>query len=301
MKINSFFYQLKQGFLNIHRNRLFSLASIATIAASIFIFGIFYSLVANFQYTLNDAQTNLAVTVFFDDDIDDAMIQTIGDEIQARPEVDRIHYTSAEEAWENFKTEYLGEYEYLADGFSDNPLANSASYEVYLKDASQQQELVDYISSLDGVRQVNRSEDAAASLSGAARLVGYISVAVIIVLLAVSIFLIMNTVIIGITVRKEEISIMKYIGATDGFVNAPFFVEGITIGVIGSIIPMIIEYFLYNGAVDFVQNKFAMLNNILRFMSTAQLFRVLLPVALLLGVVIGLLGTFFAVRRHTNV
>ncbi len=301
MKINSFFYQLKQGFLNIHRNRLFSLASIATIAASIFIFGIFYSLVANFQYTLKDAQTNLAVTVFFNDDADDATIQSIGDKIQARPEVDRIHFTSAEEAWENFKTEYLGEYEYLADGFSDNPLANSASYEVYLKDASQQQELVDYISSLDGVRQVNRSEDAAASLSGAARLVGYISVAVIIVLLAVSIFLIMNTIIIGITVRKEEISIMKYIGATDGFVNAPFFVEGITIGVIGSIIPMIIEYFIYNGAVDFVRDKFAMLNNILRFMSTAQLFRVLLPVALLLGVVIGLLGTFFAVRRHTNV
>lgn len=301
MKINSFFYQLKQGLKNIKRNSLFSLASIATIAASIFIFGIFYSLLANFQYTLKGAESNIAVTVFFDDGLDDDSIQRIGDEISARPEVDRIHYTSADEAWENFKSTYLGDYEYLADGFSDNPLAHSASYEVYLKDASQQSQLVDYIKSLDGVRQVNRSEDAAASLAGAARLAGYISVAVIIVLLAVSIFLIMNTVIIGITVRKEEISIMKYIGATDGFVNAPFFVEGITIGIIGSVIPMVILYFIYNRSVSFIQTKFAMLNNILRFMSAGELFRILFPVALLLGIVIGLLGTFFAVRKHANV
>ena len=94
--------------------------------------------------------------------------------------------------------------------------------------------LVTYLENLDGVRQVNRSEATASGLSSAAKLVGYVAIAVIIILLAVSIFLITNTIVIGITVRKEEISIMKFIGATDAFVNAPFFVEGIAIGIIGA-------------------------------------------------------------------
>lgn len=301
MKIRSVLYQLKQGVMNIYRNRLFSLASIATIAACIFIFGVFYSLVTNFQFMISKAQNEVAVTVFFDEGISDANIKKIGEEIQKRDEVLNMHFTSAEEAWNNFKAQYLGEYEYLADGFKDNPLANSASYEVYLKDTSQQNQLVTYIESLDGVRQVNRSDEAAASLTGAARLIGYVSVAVIIILLAVSIFLIMNTIIIGITVRKEEISIMKYIGATDAFVDAPFYVEGVLIGLVGSIIPMIILYFLYNKIISFVLNKFSVLQNILAFLPTGDVFRVLTPVALVLGIVIGLVGSFFALRKHANV
>ena len=88
----------------------------------------------------------------------------------------------------------------------------------------------------------------------------------IIILLAVSIFLITNTIVIGITVRKEEISIMKFIGATDAFVNAPFFVEGIAIGIIGAIIPIVIFRYMYQNVIAYVLNKFSILNNILAFL-----------------------------------
>ena len=151
------------------------------------------------------------------------------------------------------------------------------------------------------VDKVNRSEVTASGLASAARLVSYVAVAVIVVLLAVSIFLITNTIVIGITVRKDEISIMKYIGATDAFVNAPFFVEGIVIGLIGAIIPVAILRYIYGGVVNFVLGKFSVLQNILAFMPASEVFEVLIPVAVILGIGIGLIGSFFAVRKHADV
>lgn len=302
MKISSIFYQLKQGLKNIQRNKLFSLASIATIAACIFMFGAFFSILANFQSMLKSAENQVAVTVFFDQGLDESKINEIGEDIKKQKAVDHIEYTSAEQAWENFKSEYFGEYEYLAEGFKDdNPLANSASYSVYLSDASLQTELVTYIEGIDGVRQVNRSDEVARTVSKAATLAGYVSVAIIIILLAVSIFLITNTIVLGITVRKEEITIMKYVGATDAFVQAPFFVEGIIIGLIGAAIPTVVLYFLYNNVITLVATKFSILNNLLTFLPVGQVFAVLVPISLILGLVIGFLGSFFALRKHANV
>lgn len=302
MKISSFFYLIGQGLKNIRRNKLFSIASIATIAACIFLFGIFYSIFANFQYMMKSAESQVAVTVFFDNDTSDERIKQIGEEIQTQSAVDRISYTSAEEAWENYKSEYFGEYEYLAEGFKDdNPLANSGSYSVYLNDTSKQTELVTYIEGIDGVRQVNRSDEVARNLSSMTKIVGYVSVAIIIILLAVSIFLITNTIILGITVRKEEITIMKYVGATDGFVEAPFFVEGLTIGLIGAAVPVTILYFLYNNIIGAIASKFSLLSSILTFLPAGQVFAVLIPVSLVLGLAIGFLGSFFALRKHANV
>ncbi len=302
MKIRSFFYHVKDGFKNIYRNRLFSLASIATIAACIFLFGILYSLVMNFQYMVKKAENEVCVTVFFDEGLTETQIKQLGDTISKRVEVSSVHYTSAEEAWENFRTEYFKGYPELAEGFKDdNPLANSDSYEVYLSDAGMQGTLVTYLENLDGVRQVNRSEITASSLSSAAKLVGYVAAAIIVILFAVSIFLITNTIVIGITVRKDEISIMKFIGATDSFVNAPFFVEGIVIGIIGSVIPLLFLGYIYQSVIAYVLGKFSILSNILAFMPMGEVFKFMAPVAICLGIGIGILGSFFAVRKHANV
>ena len=245
---------------------------------------------------IKKAETEVCVTVFFDEGLSETDIKKLGDEISKREEVSRVQYVSADDAWESFKGEYFAAYPELAEGFKDdNPLANSSSYEVYIKDASNQGTLVKYLENKDGIRQVNRSEVTASGLASAARLVSYVAVAVIVVLLAVSIFL------IGITVRKDEISIMKYIGATDAFVNAPFFVEGIVIGLIGAIIPVAILRYIYGGVVNFVLGKFSVLQNILAFMPASEVFEVLIPVAVILGIGIGLIGSFFAVRKHADV
>ena len=298
MRISTFFYTIKQGVINIFRNKWFSLASVATIGACLFLFGLFYSIILNFQNIVKTAQEGVSVTVFFDEGISQEKIEEIGALIDKRPEVSKKNFISADEAWEGFKEEYLGEY---ADGFTENPLADSASYEIYLNDVSMQPALVTYLEGVEGIRTVNRSEITASTLTGVNALVAYISVGIIAILFAVSIFLISNTVTIGISVRKEEITIMKYIGATDFFVRSPFVIEGMLIGVIGALIPVGIIYVLYNKVIEYIMVEFSTLTQLLSFLSVDEIFGILLSVSVLMGVGIGFLGSMITVRKHLRV
>ena len=164
-----------------------------------------------------------------------------------------------------------------------------------------QKELVKFAQGLDGVRKVNKSDVVANTLSSVNVLVGYVSVAIILILFGVSIFLISNTVMIGISVRKEEIGIMKYIGATDFFVRAPFVIEGILIGALGSVIPLVTIYFLYNNTLQYIGTRFSVLSGFLEFLPVNQVYRTLMPVVILIGVGIGFLGSFTTVRKHLRV
>ena len=141
----------------------------------------------------------------------------------------------------------------------------------------------------------------ARTLTSVNRLVGYVSIAIIAILLAVSIFLISNTVTMGITVRREEIAIMKYIGAKDSFVRAPFVVEGMFIGLVGSAIPLVLLYFMYQSIVSYVASQFNFLSGFLEFIPISQVFRILVPVSLLLGVGIGYVGSRLTLKKHLKV
>lgn len=298
MIFSAFFYTLWQGIKNIFRNKLFSLASIATISACLFLFGIFYAILTNFQNIVHRVEEGVCVVVFFDEGIAPERITEIGTMIERRAEVSKVEFISADEAWEEFKKEYLGEY---SEGFTENPLEDSASYEIYLSDVSMQPTLVSYLESIDGIRDVKRSEITALTLSNANKLIGYISIAIIAILFAVSIFLISNTVTIGISVRSEEISIMKYIGATDYYVRAPFVIEGMLIGLIGSAIPLGIIYFIYEKGFVFLREQFPVLSNSLEFLPVETIFEVLVPASLLIGVGIGFFGSYTTVRKHLKV
>ena len=268
MRISSITYCLKQGLKNIWRNKMFSLASIATMSACIFLFGIFFCVVENFQYMVREAEKSVAVTVFFDEGLSEEEIQAIGARIQERSEVREATFVSADEAWEQYKEIYFQDNPELAEGFADdNPLANQAHYEIYLNDVEQQESLVEWLGSVDGV----------------------------------PVFLISNTVTIGIAVRKEEIAIMKLIGATNGFVKAPFVVEGIIIGILGAAFPLALLYYLYTQLIGFVSEKFNALTGLLEFLPVSDMFRILLPVGLALGVGIGFFGSFFTIRKHLKV
>lgn len=297
MRISTFFYTLKQGIKNIFRNAWYSLASVATISACLLLFGIFFAIVINFSHIVKTAEEGVAVTVFFDEGLEDAKIAEIGETIAKREEVRDMNFVSADEAWESFK-EDLGEY---AEGITENPLEDSANYEIYLNDIAQQNDLVAYLESVEGIREVNRSDLTANILTGMNSLIGYVSVAIIIILLAVSVFLISNTVMIGISMRKEEITIMKYIGATDFFVRAPFVVEGLLIGLIGAGIPIGLIYLLYNYVIEFIMLNFSILTDLLAFLPVATILHYLVPVSMGIGAGIGFLGSFTTVRKHLRV
>ena len=281
---------------------MYSLASMATMAACIFMFGIFYCLVQNINHIVKVAESGVAVTAFFDDGMSEAEILEIGKKIEGRAEVSEMVFVSAEQAWEEYKEVYFSENPQLAEGFADdNPLANSAHYEIYLSDVELQDELVTYMESMEGVRKINQSEDIANILSDFNVLIGYASIAVIGLLLAVSVFLISNTITIGIHSRKEEIGIMKLIGATNAFTRTPFLIEGIVIGLVGGVIPMVLLFFGYSKLIEFVSGEFSLLTGVLQFLPVADVFKTLLPVAMLLSVGIGFFGSFFTTRKHLRV
>lgn len=299
MKISTLLYTIRQGFVNIFRNKWFSLASIATISACLFLFGLFYAIVANFQNMLLTAEEGVSVTVFFKDDVTDERIEEIGQMISARLEVSDVVFIADDQAWATFGPSHFGE-DY-AEGFPENPLQGMNSYEIFLSDVSMQDALVTWLYSIPDVRLVNYSELTANTLSGLNLLIAYVSIGIIVILLAVSIFLISNTVAIGISVRKEEINIMKYIGATDFFVRAPFVLEGMIIGVLGAGLPLLLIYNIYHYALEYVAGRFAVLSSFLHFLTIEEIFAFLTPVSLLVGVGIGFLGSVTTVRKHLHV
>lgn len=302
MKIKTLLYNIQQGFVNIRRNKLFSLASVATIAICIFLIGMFYAVVVNFNYMIDTLESKLCVTTFFEKDITDERIAELNELISKRVEVSKIEYTSAEEAWDKYQKVYFGDKTDLAEGFKDdNPLADSASFTIYMNDSEMQETLVGYLNQLEGIRQVNASDNTASTLSDFGKLVGYVSVALIAVLLAVGVFLIGNTVMIGITVRKEEIGIMKLMGATDFFIRSPFMVEGLAIGLMGAAIPVAVLYLLYNKIISYVMAQFQTLSDVAVFMDTGDVFKVLIPMAFVIGGGIGLFGSIVTMRKHLRV
>ena len=299
MKISSVGYGVKQGVKNIRRNLLFSLASLGTIVACLFVFGLFYIVLVNFRGAIHKIESTISISVFFDEGISEEGIVLIGEQIKTRKEVNTIDYISAEQAWKDFSDQTYDDPEAAREAFGDdNPLANSASYKITLNDAGAQADFVQFLESIEGVRKVSNSAVTADSISAINAFVGYASFGIILILLLVSMFLINNTITIGITVRREEIKIMKLIGATNGFIRAPFIIEGVLIGLVGSMIPLILLYYLYDIVINYIAGKFSIINNLFDFLEPMDMFKVLIPITLAIGVGIGFFGSMITTRKH---
>lgn len=296
-KIRTLCYCIGQGIRSTWKNRVYSLASAGTITACLLLLGVFYFVIQNINYAMDSAETMVGITVFFDDGLSEERMMEIKKEIGYRVEVADVIYISAEEAWEKYKSESLNE-ELAATFGSDNPLADSASLEVSLSDVSMQDALVRFTEGLEGVRKVNHSESIAESFDGIKTLLWVISIGLISILVAVAVFLIRTTISTGISVRKEEISIMSIIGATDFFIRAPFVVEGALIGILGSVLPLGLLYFLYGEVIRTLQEQFASAFLSINFLERNEIMKDFIPLALLFSIGIGLLASHFTAKRQ---
>ncbi len=302
MRISSVGYSIRQGIKNIRRNILFSLASIGTIIACLFVFGLFYCVLVNFRSAIHKIENSISISAFFDEGLSEEGIKLIGEQIKTRKEVNTIDFISAEQAWQEFSEQTYDDPEAARAAFGDdNPLAHSASYTITLDDSSKQADFVQFLEGIEGVRKVSSSAYTADSISAINAFVGYASFGIIAILLLVSIFLINNTITIGITVRREEIKIMKLIGATNAFVRAPFIVEGLLIGIIGSIIPLVLLYYLYDMVINYIAGRFSILKSLFDFAPPLQLFKLLIPITLAIGIGIGLFGSLITTRKHLKI
>lgn len=298
MRLSTIKYTVEQGLRNIAKNKMFSIASVATMIACIFLFGVFYALIANANELMQNVEESLPIVVYFEEDITEKERNNIKKNLEQREDVVEVKYIDAETAWEEFKSVYFGEDSEALTGFEENPLANSDNFEIYMKSVEDQDSVVKFAKELKGVRKVRASADAAEMLKNISVLLATVSGVIVALLLVVAIFLISNTVSMGITIRREEIAIMKYIGAKDSFVRAPFILEGVLIGLVGALIPLTLLYFVYKAAIDYVVTKFSLVVGFIDFLSVGKLYLTLLPVGLALGVGIGFVGSFFTIRKH---
>lgn len=304
MRINTFWYCLKQGIINICRNIWFSLASTAIIAACIFLLCTFYSIITNIQYMVVTAESSMGITVFFDETLAEEEILAIGSRIESEQadQIKEMEYVSGEEAWDSFKEEYFGNNMNLAEGFAgDNPLAGSASYEIFLLDITAQPDMVSYLEGLPGVRQVNYSNSAVAGLASFNRILAMLFGVIILMLLAVAVFLISNTISVAAAFRRSENKIMRLIGATNFMIRAPFVVEGLLLGLLGAVIPLGAIYYLYHQAVVYVAERFGLLSGIIQFLPIEIVFPAMAGMSLILGGGLGVIVSFFTIRKHLRV
>lgn len=290
---------LKEGFKNLGRNKIFTFASIATMTLCIFLIGLFFAIGFNVMSMLHNVESNVPITVFFEKNVKEAQQREVENKIRQDARVRDTKYISAKEAWDSYKEIYFKDMPELAEGFKDdNPLADSSSLEVYVKQISDQNEVVRKLESMPEVRKVNHSSDVADKLSTFNSAFTYISAVVIIVLLFITVFLISNTVSIGISVRRDEIAIMQYVGAKDKFIRGPFVTEGLIIGIIGVVIPLALEYFLYSKALTYMSTHFELLSSVETFVPVHTVFNYFAPIAVVIGVTIGYVASRFTVFRY---
>ena len=271
---------------------MFSLASLGTIIACVFLLGTFLSVALNVRSTMQQMEQSVGISVFFEPGISTERKDQIGEEIKKKEDIATMRYVSAEEAWESYKKDVFQGNEELLEGFEgNNPLKESDSYEITLKEVKSYKQVVSHLETIDGVRKVRYSEGAAEGMTKINTMGTYLAGGIILILMAVSIFLVSNTVSIGVAVREEEISIIK----------APFRAEGMIIGILGSLIPTAIIFAGYEGIINWMNDKFHVVTVFMKFVPIQQIMLYLLPLALLVGIVIGLLGSSITIRKYLKV
>ncbi|MCR4840812.1 MAG: permease-like cell division protein FtsX [Lachnospiraceae bacterium] len=296
-KFGAFGYSVDQGIKNIRRNKLFSIASMATMALCIFLFGVLYFVMANVQNMIKEAESGVGVTVFFNEGIAQERIEEIGNEIREIKGVSTVNYLNAEDTWAQYKESYLNP-ELAASFGNDNPLSNSMSYTVYFDDVSYETDIVTQIEAMPGVRKVNNANDVVNTLTKINRALQIGTVLLVGLLLSIASFLISTTITVGVSIRQKEISIMHLIGATDLFIKGPFLIEGLIIGLIGVCVPLSVLYAVYYKIVALVVAKFSGMFLTMNFVTTKEIFIFVLPVSLIIGLGIGLSSSYFTLRRQ---
>ncbi|MBO6066091.1 MAG: permease-like cell division protein FtsX [Lachnospiraceae bacterium] len=297
--MDSFFYNVGQGFKNIRRNRMFSIASVLTMTTCLFLFGIMYFIVTNLRYMIREAEANVGITVFFNDGTTEQQMIEIRDQIEAKKGVKLVKYVSGDQAWEEFKELYLSDQELLESFGDENPLENSSSFEIFFDTVEDQSKLTSEIKRINGVRQVNDTQQLVQALTKTNRVVSISSSVLIALLLIISLFLISTTVSVGVSVRKNEISIMHLIGATDRFIRFPFIIEGMTLGLLGAALPLSILYAVYYKVIELLGTRFSgLMQSGMDVVAVNDIFMKLSPMIVGIGLGIGLLGSWMTMNRE---
>ena len=302
MKVRNFKYYIREALKSIFKNRLMSLASIITVASCIFILVFSYCIVSNVGYLLDNVESSLDISVYIDNKITEKELKYLKQYITNLKDVESVSYISSEDALKIF-SDSLGDMSSDFVAGLENKNILPASFTIKVNDIANQQSVIKQLEKLigKGIVEVKYDEEVLDNLIVINNTVGIISVVIILFLAMLSTIIIVNTIKLTVNNRKNEINIMKYVGATDSFIRWPFIIEGVLIGIIGSLITVVISFFLYNKSIEFIYSNMAFIRNWLNFRNVKDVFKFIGPISILLGILIGIVGSITSIRKHLQV
>ncbi len=275
-----------------------SVAAIGSVFAALLVIGIFITIVLNIDYLATELESQVEIKVYINDGLSTEVVDTMNEDIKELGGVENSSFISKEKALEEF-SEQLGENSNLLEGLEDdNPLADS--FIVTLKDPKMASNVTMAISAMSNVENVVYGKEELEKLLNVTYLLRVGSLAIVAILVLISIFIISNTIKLTVFARRKEIGIMKYVGATDGFVKGPFFIEGILMGLIGSLISMaVISIGYYYGSGYIEQQSLGLISiNLLPMKNIVYSLSFLLAI---IGIVIGSAGSMISIRKFLKV
>lgn len=297
MKWSTLKYLFKEGIIGLWRNRTMAVASIGTIVLCLLILGMSYGVGTNIDYLIEQIETKFGITAYIKEGLTELEILNLRYEVEQLEDVASVTYISKEEALKNFSAD--NEDESLFEMFKeDNPLP--ASLEITTVDIKNQGQLIERLNTIEGIDETVYFQNETQTFINIRNTVNYICYGILICLIVVGLLLMSNTIKLTVYIRKREINIMKYVGATDSFIRVPFLIEGMLVGFIGALISILMVTFAY----DWISEKAANVSGVLAELSllpTAEIISSLIPMYLALGIGIGLIGSMFAIHKHLKV
>ncbi|WP_430885443.1 permease-like cell division protein FtsX [Fusibacter sp. JL216-2] len=298
MKISQFNYTIKESIKNLWRNRMMSFASMSSVAATLLILGIIFILIINISSLAQGAKDQFdTIQVYLVDELEGQEVETVGQQLYALEGVKEIYFETKQDALNKMKMEWEDN-GYLLEGLEENPLPNS--YIVTLYDIGYSDYVVEEIQKISGVEEVKFYQDVVMKIIEITNYIKNIGMVIIFILVAISTFIIHNTIKLAVNARRREIGIMKYVGATSWFVRWPFLLEGTLLGIFGAVLAIGVLHIGYAYTYSMFTSKFYVL--IAAYLVSAQTITAdLLVIFIVIGAGIGALGSLLSMRRYLQV
>lgn len=298
MRFNVLSYFISEGFKNVLKNKKSTFSCLGVMCATMLMFGLFYTIGENITHMLKEVEASQGMQVFVLNEATQQEIDKVGEELKKIEGVNSVQFISKEDAYNTMKSK-LEDKQGLIEGIE--PSIFAASYMVTLTDLNLNNAVQNQINALQNIKKITSSNDTINTLANIGRWIRIVTAIMLIILIAISIFIISNTIKLTVHARRKEISIMKYVGATNGFIRSPFMVEGIIIGLLSGVLSIL----LVSGGYTTIANKMANSDIAatigLNILSFSTMINQIVIVYLLLGIGIGIVGSTISMRKYLDV
>ena len=298
MKYNVIGYFLSEGFRNVFKNKKSTFSCLGVMCATMLIFGLFFTIGENINNAVQGLEQEQGMQVFMEYEATEEQISKLKEDLNKIEGINNVTFVTKEEAYNTMK-ERLGKNEDAIKGFT--PDIFSVSYVVTLTDLTLNNQVYNEISALENVREVLNKRDTIETLSNIGNTIQFVTFTMFAILILISLFIISNTIKLTVHARRKEISIMKYVGATNGFIRTPFMIEGIIIGLLSGLISILIVGGGYNYIATQLSQSDTWQKLSINLLSFGDMFGQIVLVYMLLGVGIGIVGSSISMKRYLEV